>query len=167
LKQPLERAVVLVYDELCSSQFHMRRWRSGQSQQTVNLSPFGLRRFKSYPTHIQKTGHAGFLLGNVESVTSVFLLKNLATPPQSPSLPPAFDSLAESPLTEAVQLSSFFGRVRPQKHTQAFRFIPASHEDGSLSPRKIKAPFRALDFAGDGGIEPPTTVLETVVMPLN
>ncbi len=28
-----------------------RRWRSGQSQQTVNLSPFGLRGFESLPAH--------------------------------------------------------------------------------------------------------------------
>ena len=35
----------------------MRRWRSGQSQQTVNLSPIGLRRFESCPTHNSKTGH--------------------------------------------------------------------------------------------------------------
>ena len=27
------------------------RWRSGQSQQTVNLPPNGLRRFKSSPAH--------------------------------------------------------------------------------------------------------------------
>ncbi len=29
----------------------MRRWRSGQSQETVNLSPYGLRRFESFSTH--------------------------------------------------------------------------------------------------------------------
>ena len=29
----------------------MRRWWSGQSQQTVNLSALCLRRFKSYPAH--------------------------------------------------------------------------------------------------------------------
>jgi len=29
----------------------MRRWRSGQSQQTVNLSPSGLRGFESLPAH--------------------------------------------------------------------------------------------------------------------
>ena len=27
------------------------RWRSGQSQQTVNLSPQWLRRFESFPAH--------------------------------------------------------------------------------------------------------------------
>ncbi len=32
----------------------LRRWRSGQSQQTVNLSPIGLRRFESFPTHQMK-----------------------------------------------------------------------------------------------------------------
>ncbi len=32
----------------------MRRWRSGQSQLTVNQSSYGLRRFKSYPTHKYK-----------------------------------------------------------------------------------------------------------------
>ena len=30
---------------------NLRRWWSGQSQQTVNLSPFGLRWFKSSPAH--------------------------------------------------------------------------------------------------------------------
>ena len=29
----------------------MRRWQSGQLQQTVNLSGIALRRFKSFPTH--------------------------------------------------------------------------------------------------------------------
>ncbi len=29
----------------------MRRWQSGQLQLTVNQSPFGLRRFESYPAH--------------------------------------------------------------------------------------------------------------------
>jgi hypothetical protein len=37
----------------------MRRWRSGQSQQTVNLSPYGLRRFESFPTH-KTTGECQF-----------------------------------------------------------------------------------------------------------
>lgn len=42
------------YDILPASVL-MRRWRSGQSQQTVNLSPFGLRGFESLPTHQNKT----------------------------------------------------------------------------------------------------------------
>ena len=33
----------------------LRRCRSGQSEETVNLSPYGLRRFESYPAHKKKT----------------------------------------------------------------------------------------------------------------
>ncbi len=41
----------------------MRRWRSGQSHQTVNLAALGLRRFESFPAHtLPKSEHgSGFV----------------------------------------------------------------------------------------------------------
>ncbi len=58
----------------------MRRWRSGQSQQTVNLSPNGLRRFKSFPTHMKKKLRVGILFGgkSAEHEVSLRSAKNVA-----------------------------------------------------------------------------------------
>jgi hypothetical protein len=39
---------------IIQSVLKLRRWWSGLSQQTVNLSPFGLRWFESNPAHTHK-----------------------------------------------------------------------------------------------------------------
>jgi hypothetical protein len=40
----------------------MRRWQSGQLHLTVNQAPYGLRRFKSFPTHQRKTAEWRFFV---------------------------------------------------------------------------------------------------------